>query len=125
MSPEQAAGEFSAALNQGDLERALACLAQGSWLITPDATAVKGHEPIRHVLAQLIASEVELEVEARTVQRDGQLAMVSERWRIRSPAPGQDFHEQLSYPLLVARRIAGEWKLVHVAPWRGRAPGND
>lgn len=121
MSAERAAGEFSAALNNGDLERALACMALGSWLVTPDATEVKGRERIRAVLAQLVASRVEFEVQARSVREDGQLALVSERWRIRSPAPGCSYHEQLSYPLLVARRIAGEWKLVHLAPWR-RSP---
>jgi ketosteroid isomerase-like protein len=118
VSPQEQAGSFASALNRGELDAATQCFASHACLVTPDRTAVHGREQIRFLLAQLVARRVSVEVEASSVQFAGAMAMVSERWTIRSPGPAQSVHELRSHPLLALRRIVGEWKLVHAALWR-------
>ncbi len=87
-------------------------------LVTPDATAVRGEESIRGILAQLIDRGTEIEVGSSNVRVREGIATVSERWQIRTPGPEGSEHLQSSSALLVLRPGSEAWKLAFAAPWR-------
>jgi ketosteroid isomerase-like protein len=108
--------DFVSALSHGDLDRAAACFAKEGCLITPDLTAVHGRDRIRAVLAQLIASGAEVEVDAGHLVDAGEVFLARERWRIRTDRNGSRF-ERTCDTTLVMRLVEGRWKLVIAAPW--------
>lgn len=107
---------FARALSTGELDAATACFARDACLITPDATAIHGRDSIRPVLAQLIAREVEIEVEVSDVLGGDGVLIAYERWRLCSGAAGERL-AQTVFPVLVLRRIEESWKLAIAAPW--------
>lgn len=116
-SPVKSCLSFAQAVSTGDLDRAAACFARDGCLITPDATAVRGREEIRAVLAQMIGRQTEIQVELSSTVAAGEVILASQRWRIRSGEPEERRFEQTANAVLVLRRIEGEWKLSIVAPW--------
>jgi ketosteroid isomerase-like protein len=116
-TPQQVSLAFAQALNASDLEAATYCFAKDACLITPDATAIRGREEIRPILAQLIARGTRIEVQASSVLVTGEVALGSERWAIRSAGAEGTVFEQSSSPVVVSRLIEGAWKLAIAAPW--------
>lgn len=108
--------DFARALGLGDLDGATACFAKEGCLITPDLTAVRGRERIRPVLAQLIASGVEVLVDGGHLIDGGEVSLVRERWRIRTGREGSRV-EQVCDTTLVMQPVEGRWKLIIAAPW--------
>jgi ketosteroid isomerase-like protein len=113
----QACFAFVHTLNSGNLNRATACFARDSCLITPDATAVYGRDRIRPVLAQLIARRTEIAVESSTMLIAGDVALAHERWEVRSNGVEGSRLEQTFGAMLTLRYIEERWKLAIVAPW--------
>lgn len=109
--------DFAVALGIGDLDAATACFARDACLITPDATAVRGRNSIRPVLAQLILVRTEIVHQVSSVLIAADTALFRGRWTIRSNGVGRARFEQVTTPILVAHRIEAEWKLQIVAPW--------
>jgi ketosteroid isomerase-like protein len=122
-TPELACRDFTTALGAGELEAATACFARDGCLITPDATAVRGREGIRDVLAQLTLRHTQIRIEFSTTLATADVALLHERWKIRADGAGGGPFVQISSSTLVLRQIEGEWKLSIVAPWgvAGRA----
>ncbi len=116
-TPRSACHAFAAALGAGDLDTATACFARDACLITPDATAIRGREAIRPLLAQLIARRTEIAVEASSLLPAGDIALANERWTIHSDGTEGDRFAQSSTSTLVLCRIDGIWKLSIAAPW--------
>ncbi len=108
---------FTVALGIGDLDGATACFARDACLITPDATAVRGRNSIRPVLAQLILVRTEIAVQVSSVLIASDSALFRGRWAISSNGVGGARFEQVTSPILVAHRIEAEWKLRIAAPW--------
>lgn len=109
---------FLAAIAAGDVEAATECLAPDSSLVTPDATTVSGRGPIRGILAQLIAQRPQIAAEAAGALVAGDVAYVNQRWRVAHGAAGGEQYVQVLSPILVLRRLEGEWKVAIAAPWR-------
>jgi ketosteroid isomerase-like protein len=116
-TPQQVSFAFAQAINASDLEAATSCFAKDACLITPDATAIRGREEIRPILAQLIARGTRIEVRASSVLLAGEVALGSERWTIRSAGAEGMVFEQSSSPVVAARFVEGAWKLAIAAPW--------
>ncbi|MCW2987872.1 MAG: hypothetical protein JWM24_810 [Solirubrobacterales bacterium] len=116
-TPQQSTAAFVEAINDADLEAAIRCFAKDACLLTPDSTAIRGREEIRQILAQLIARESKIEVEARSILLAGEVAIGSERWVIRSAGPQGAVFAQTSSPTLVLRCLEETWKLAIAAPW--------
>lgn len=115
--PVEAWAAFVAALNDGRLREATACLIRDACLITPDSTAVHGREEIRPLLAQLIDRETRIEVALSTELRAGDVVLSRQRWTVRSHgADGNPFTQELS-ATLVLHRLEGSWKIAVAAPW--------
>jgi ketosteroid isomerase-like protein len=108
---------FAGALNAGQLDLATACFALDGCLITPDATAIRGRESIRSVLSQLIARRATIAVEFSSALAAAEVALVHQRWQIRTEGLESVPFVQRTMPTLVLHRIETEWKLAIVAPW--------
>jgi hypothetical protein len=104
------------ALNSGDLDLATACFSREACFVTPDGTAIHGRRQIRHVLAQLIARRVEIDIESSDVLGGDGVLLACERWRICSGSAVNRL-VQIIQPVLVMRPVEGEWKLAIAAPW--------
>jgi ketosteroid isomerase-like protein len=116
-APQQVSLAFAQAINASDLDAATYCFAKDACLLTPDATAIRGREEIRPILAQLIARGTRIEVKASSALVTGEVALGSERWSIRSAGAEGTVFEQSSCPVMVARLVEGTWKLAIAAPW--------
>src|SRR4051794_2725276 len=121
-SPDDALHAFSAALSGGDIRGATACFTREGCLITPDGTAVHGREDIRAVLAQLIASRTEVEIQRVVVRRAGEVALASGHVTMRSDGPEGTRFLQACDPMMVIHRVDGTWKLAVIAPWGSHSP---
>jgi len=108
---------FTLALGLGELDAATACFARDACLVTPDATAVRGRNSIRPVLAQLILVRTEFVDQVSSVLMVDDAALFRGRWAIRSNGVGRARFEQVTNPILVAQQIEAEWKLRIAAPW--------
>jgi ketosteroid isomerase-like protein len=104
-------------LSAGDLRGVGACLARDACLLTPDGTAVHGREAVRRVLAQLIAAEVEIEVEASRVLVAGDTALARERWAVTSNGVDGTRLRCTLHPALTLQRIEGAWKVTVLVLW--------
>src|SRR5260370_33064069 len=94
-------------LSAGDLRRGNACLAKDVCLLTPDGTAVHGREAVRRVLAQLIATDLRIEVESSRVLVGGDSALSRERWSISSNGVDGERARGVLHPTLSLQRIEG------------------
>jgi ketosteroid isomerase-like protein len=124
-SPQAEAAELpslSRRLSAGDLRAIGACLAKDACLLTPDGTAVHGREAVRRVLAQLIAAEVQIEVESSRALVAGDTALARERWSASSNGPDGSRVAGVLHPTLSFQRIEGAWKLAVLVLW-GWGPG--
>lgn len=115
--PDNALASFTAALSGGDLKGAAACFTREGCLITPDGTAVHGREDIAGVLAQLIASRTEIEIERVVVRVAGDVALASGHVTMRSDGPEGTRFAQECDPMSVIHRVDGTWKIAVIAPW--------
>jgi uncharacterized protein (TIGR02246 family) len=116
-APEQLPSAFVGALNIGDLHLASACFARDACLITPDATAIRGRDGIRALLAQLVLLHAEIEIEHLSVLRAGDVALVRGRWTVRCEGAEGSIYRQRFEPTLVLQEVEGLWKLTIAAPW--------
>ena len=121
--PDNALASFTAALSGGDLPGAAACFTREGCLITPDGTAVHGREDIAGVLAQLIASRTEIEIERVVVRRAGDVALASGHADDALRRPEGTRFAQACDPMMVIHRVDGTWKLAVIAPW-GATPAS-
>jgi ketosteroid isomerase-like protein len=115
-TPEQVTLAFVAAHNAGELDTAASFFARDACFLTPDATAIRGREEIRAVLAQLIASRAEIQVEDQSMLTAGEMALSTQRWTMRSGGASAPF-VQTSNATVLLRRLECSWKLAILAPW--------
>ena len=116
-TPRLACEALCRAINQGDLEAALACFAPGAVLVGPEGTVAQGEHALRASLAQLIASGAEVGIELRGVLVAEDLALAHERWQISYGGVPDPRLSHSPCPSLVMRLLEGEWKLAIAAPW--------
>jgi hypothetical protein len=100
-APEHTLRRFTAALGMGDLETAISCFAREACLITPNATAIRGHESIRPVLAQLILVRTEIAIQLSSALIVAEAALLRGRWTIRRNGANGTRYEQVTSPILV------------------------
>lgn len=108
--------ELATALSRGDTVAAAACFAREGCLITPDRTAVHGRDRIRVVLAQLVATEIEVDVNGTSTVATDDALLARERWTIRTGAEDARL-EQTVEPVFVLAPIEGVWRLAIAAIW--------
>jgi ketosteroid isomerase-like protein len=116
-TPGRVSRTFAEAVSSGNLGLAVSCFSRDACFLTPDATAIRGREGIRGVLAQLIARRPRIQVEQSSVLEAGDAAFVRERWKIRSAGADGSSFIQVSSAVLFLRCLEDHWKLAIAAPW--------
>ncbi|HET9199281.1 MAG TPA: nuclear transport factor 2 family protein [Solirubrobacterales bacterium] len=119
-NPTHSCFAFTGAIGTGDLELASACLARDGCMVTPDGTAIHGRGAIRAVLAQMIDRRTAIEVELTSTIDAGEVALASQRWKIRSGETVERRFAQSTTAVLVLRLVEGSWKIALLAPWGSR-----
>jgi uncharacterized protein (TIGR02246 family) len=114
---ESALYAFIAALQAGELTSAIACFTREGCLVTPDGTTVHGRSEILPILAQLVATRTEIEVEQLAVRMAGDVALATGRLIVRSDGPDGARVTQTCVPTVTLRLVEGRWKLAIFAPW--------
>jgi ketosteroid isomerase-like protein len=115
--PEQVSPALAEALEGGDLDVAASFFAREACFLTPDATAIRGREDIRPILAQLIASRVQIRIEVQSTLVAGDMAIATERWTMHTKGTGAEPFVQTSGATVLLRHLERTWKLMIVAPW--------
>lgn len=122
-APQDVTHAFAQAISATELERAMSFFAEGGCFVTPDATAVSGTQGIRAILVQLTGGRVQLQVELKSVQSAGGMAICNERWAFTYAREDADPFTQVSDSTVLLCRSNGVWKLLIAAPW-GLADAN-
>lgn len=115
--PEGTTRVLAQAIGAGKLDVAASCFARDACFVTPDATAVRGREEIRAVLAQLIAMGAQIEIEAGSLLLAGEVALGSEYWHIHFRGVNGAPFRQAFPASMVLRRLEDSWTLAIAAPW--------
>lgn len=115
-TPRLACEILSRAINEGDLEAAIACFAPGAALVDPDGSAAQGTEAIRARLSGLVSVAARVEIALAGVLVASDIALAHERWDI-SYGNQRSHPPRGASPTLVLRLIGGEWRIAIACPW--------
>lgn len=116
-TPRLVCEAFCRAINDGDLDAALACFSADGCLVWADGTATFGETAMRQRLDELISVGARIEIEIAGVIVAGDLALAHERWRISYGGKLDQAAAKAPGPTMVLRLIAGEWRIAIAAPW--------
>ena len=122
-TPAAVIERFSACLNAGDLDAALALYEAGAtFAASPDAT-VTGEDAIRAALEQFLALAPRMTGKIDKVLEAGDTALVVNAWTLdgTSPADGSPVRMAGRSADVVRRQPDGSWKVVIDDPWGGGA----
>jgi uncharacterized protein (TIGR02246 family) len=114
---------FSARLNDGDLEGALALYEPGAtFAASPDA-AVSGEDAIRAALERFLALAPRMTGKIDKVLEAGDTALVVNAWTLEGTQPGDGAPVRMAGRSadVVRRQPDGGWKVVIDDPWGGGA----
>ncbi len=119
---EETLNAFIIALSRGELAAATACFTREGSMVTPDGTAVHGRSDIGAILAQLIATRTEVQIEQLAMRAAGDVALATGRLTLRSDGPEGSRVEQSCEPTVALRMVENRWKIAILAPWSSRIP---
>lgn len=114
--PGQAANGFASALLGGDAVAASSYFAEDARVLTADGTEVAGRRPIQAILAQIVASDVRLEIMLGRTLLAGGVALHTQYWRRVAGAPPERF-ESRTVATLVLRQRGERWEIAIASPW--------
>jgi uncharacterized protein (TIGR02246 family) len=112
---------FSACLNAGDLDGALALyLPEAVFRPAPDQDAISGREAIGEALRALFTLEPTIAGEVQRVHEAGDTALVTNRWRLAGTDPtGAAVEMSGTSADVMRRREDGSWGILVDDPWGG------
>jgi len=116
-APQELTRAFAAALSATELECATSFFAEDGCFVTPDATAVRGLQGVRSILAQLTAGRVQLRVASQSGHTTGSLALCNERWTFTCAREDAAPFVRISDSTVLLRRCDRVWRLLIAAPW--------
>jgi ketosteroid isomerase-like protein len=116
-SAASTAGQFAAALLEGDPRAAADYFSVDAQLLTPDGTQVTGRASILGVLAQLTAAEQKLEIRTGRIVSTGAVALCTQYWKRSSSDLSRERFEANHVAKLVLVRGADGWQIVIASPW--------
>jgi len=117
-SAKGTAREFAAALNAGDPGTAAALFAASGRMLTGDRTEVSGRAAVRNLLAQIVESQIKLEIRLGRTLIAGDIALSTQYWRRRLPARAKGHaYDEASVANVVLGLRDERWEIVIVSPW--------
>jgi uncharacterized protein (TIGR02246 family) len=119
-SPEQVIELFTAALNGGDVERAMALYEPEATFAPQPGEEVNGREAIRSALDELTALAPQLHGQITKVMTAGDVALVMNRWQLHGVQPDGAPVEMGGHSADVLRRTPDRgWRILIDDPWGG------
>jgi uncharacterized protein (TIGR02246 family) len=117
-SPAHAIELFTAALNGGDMEGALALYESDASFAPLPGKEVMGRQAIRAALARFAALRPRMRGEITRVIEAGDVALVMNRWHLEGTQPDGAPVEMRGHSADVLRRAPdGGWRIVIDDPW--------
>jgi uncharacterized protein (TIGR02246 family) len=114
-TPETVASSLTAALRDGDAERALALWDADAAIIGPDGAAVRGRDAIEQVLRSLIEHAADVDARVERVFQAGGVAVAVGTLTLNG---SHDSFSHQGRSLVVYRRGEdGRWRIALDAPW--------
>jgi ketosteroid isomerase-like protein len=106
------------AINQGDLDRAVAAYEAGAVLVAQPGQLARGSIQIREALAGFIVLQATLETEAQELIEAGDLALYVGRWSLRGTDPnGKPVAMAGESADVLRRQQDGRWRIAVDNPW--------
>jgi uncharacterized protein (TIGR02246 family) len=122
-SPDGVIRRFSALLNAGDVEGALALYEPEAAFVAEPGRWVTGSDQIREALERFAALEPKLEGEIESVREAGGVALVVNRWSLRGRGPDGPVEMGGRSADVLRRQGDGSWRVLIDDPWGATAPG--
>jgi len=116
---------FQEAMNEGDLDKALALYDDNAVFVQePGKPVIQGKPGIRKVLEEFQAINPQLKVEVLQFVEADDVAFFTLKWEIRGTSPeGQEVHVSSYDGNVVRRQPDGSWKTVIDNPFHGHHIG--
>ncbi|MCB1746575.1 MAG: SgcJ/EcaC family oxidoreductase [Gammaproteobacteria bacterium] len=119
--PEIVHEQFLRRFRERDLEGLLELYEDEATFVTADGDATSGKTYLREFFADLLALDVELELETRYAARCGDIALLSNAWRLTgTDADGQPLERSGQTTEVARRQPNGRWLLIVDHPWGGQ-----
>lgn len=116
--PEVVHEQFLRCFRARDLEGLLELYEDEATLVDADGNAASGKARLRDFFADLLAQDVELELETRYAARCGDIALLSNTWRLSgTDADGRPLDRRGQASEIVRRQPNGRWLLIVDHPW--------
>jgi uncharacterized protein (TIGR02246 family) len=117
-SPEQVIELFSAAMNDGAVDAAIALYEPAATFLPRPGETVTGLDAIRGALEQFAALKPQLRGRITKVSTAGDVALVHNRWELAGTGPDGSSVEMHGHSSDVVRRAPdGGWRILIDDPW--------
>ena len=117
--------KFARLFRAGDLEGLLELYEDEATFVAEDGSASRGKRAIRAALSEMLAVDGELEMETRYAACCGDIALLSNAWRLTgTDADGAPVELSGQTSEVARRQPNGRWLLIVDHPWGGGADEN-
>ena len=116
--PQQTVEQLTAALNQGDLDAAVALYEDNAVLVAQPGQVARGRSQIRQALQGFVALRPTISSTATHVTESGDLALCMSRWSLHGTDPsGAPVTMGGESTDIVRRQADGRWLIALDNPW--------
>ncbi len=116
-SPEQIPAALAKAVNERDLDAALALWADDAVIVQPDGSQTRGRDAVALTMQALIDSGVTLDIRLAAVFATGDVATASGTLTLNGTGADGEPFAQRSSSVVVYSRGADGWRIALDAPW--------
>ena len=116
--PEQTVEQVTSALNQGDLDAAVALYEENAVLVARPGQVARGRSQVRQALEGFVALRPTLSITAAQVTESGDIALYISRWSLRGTDPSGALVTMNGESTDILRRQSdGRWLIALDNPW--------
>jgi uncharacterized protein (TIGR02246 family) len=119
-SPQEVDELFTAAMNSGDLESALALFEEDGSFATEQGEVVSGKDALRQVLGGFFAMQPQLDLQIEKVILAGDIAVNYGTWTLKAAGPEGPREMSGRGVAVVRQQPDGAWLYVVDDPWADR-----
>jgi uncharacterized protein (TIGR02246 family) len=124
-TPDETNALFEAAINNGDVDAALALYEPEACLVATPGEPVFGHDAIRAALQRFVDAKPTLKMEASSVLQVGEVALTAHAWKATGVGPDGPVELGGHAVEVVRRQVDGTWQFVIDDPYGGETPPAD
>lgn len=117
-NPEEIHQRFAEAVNTSSLEALVDLYEPNATVVERTGERTEGIDRIRQHLEQLLAMRPRMTIEASSVHRKDDLALLSSHWRATATAPdGSQVRMEFHGSELARQQPDGSWRIILDNPW--------